>query len=186
MAIPILGGLLDSVFSKVGDVVSEVVVDKDKRNEIKANLERLRLETSDKAQQRIHEQMLAQTAINKQEAGHASLFVAGWRPFVGWVSGVGLAYGVLLEPLFSWTARVMFKYGGSFPEIDATILMFALGGMLGIGTMRTVEKVQGVSRESLSDVSVHQPGAVGIPVEQLNMDPKTGRVKTPENAPWHT
>lgn len=153
MGIPILGDILDSVFGKVGDVVSEVVVDKDKRNQIKADLERLRLEASDKAEQRVHEEVMGQIAINNTEAQHKSIFVAGWRPFVGWVSGVGLAYGVIVEPLFSWTARVWFNYTGSFPEIDPGLLIFALGGMLGIGTMRTVEKVKGVSSDNLNNAA---------------------------------
>ena len=188
MAIPILGGILDTIFDKVGGVVSEVVVDKDKRNEINANLERLKLEAISQSEARVHEEVMGQLAINKQEASHGSIFVAGWRPFVGWVSGVGLAYGVILEPLFSWTARVWFGYAGSFPDIDPALLIFALGGMLGIGGMRTYEKVKGVSTDTLADApsaSRNHPARVGIPIESINMGPD-GRIKTPAKAPpWN-
>lgn len=180
MAIPILGSILDSVFGKVGDIVSEVVVDKDKRNEINANLERLKFEAIGQSEQRIHEEVMGQLSINQTEAEHKSLFVAGWRPFVGWVSGAGLAYGVILEPLFSWTARVWFSYQGTFPDIDPALLIFALGGMLGIGTMRTVERIKGVATDDLTTGKastrniVPEIAYVSNPVVQ----------SIPEDAPW--
>lgn len=190
MAIPILGGILDEIFGSVKDVVSEVVVDKDKRNQINADLQRMQLEYRDKAEQRVHEQLISQTEINKVEAGHSSIFVAGWRPAAGWASVAGLVYATLLEPLSSWSARVVFKYSGPFPEIDPTLLIFVLGGMLGIGAMRSYEKVRGVSTDVIADNAaasrnVPHRRTDGIPVEQINMDPKTGRIRTPENAPWH-
>lgn len=187
MAIPILGSIIDELVGGVKDVVSEVVVDKDKRNQINADLERMRLDYKDKAEARETEVRVAQIELNKQEAQHSSIFVAGWRPFVGWVSGVGLAYGVLIEPFFSWTARVVFEYAGNFPEIDPTVLIFALGGMLGIGSMRTIEKVKGVSTDVLADSPAASRNAPsrGIPVEQIGMNPRTGRIEyPPQEAPW--
>lgn len=175
MAIPIIGDILGEVFGKVGDVVSEVVVDKDKRNEIKANLERLKLEAIDKSEQRLHEQMLGQMEINKVEAGSSSLFVAGWRPAAGWASVGGLVYATLLEPLCSWAARVLFDYTGPFPEIDPTLLIFVLGGMLGIGAMRSYEKVKGVSSDVLEDL----PAASRNVPRVVSSQPPL-----PEEAPW--
>lgn len=174
MAIPILGDIIDTVFGKVGDVVSEVVVDKDKRNEINANLERIKLEAIDKSEQRVHEEVMGQLEINKTEAQHKSIFVAGWRPFVGWTSGVGLAYGVIFEPMASWFARVVLDYNGNFPEIDPTLLIFSLGGMLGIGGMRTLEKIKGVSSDTIAD----------NPAASRNRPNKDPINLLPENAPW--
>ena len=88
--------------------------------------------------------MVAQTDINKVEAASSSLFVAGWRPFVGWVGGFGLAYAAIIEPFMRFVAT-MSGYTGSFPAIDTTITMQILFGLLGLGAMRSYDKVKGVA-----------------------------------------
>jgi len=80
-----------------------------------------------------------QLDINKTEAQHPSVFVAGWRPFVGWVGGFALAYVAILEPLARFSA-VLAGYEGEFPAIDTTLTMQVLLGMLGIGGMRSFDK----------------------------------------------
>jgi hypothetical protein len=85
-------------------------------------------------------QITAQLAVNQAEASNASMFVAGWRPFIGWVCGVGLATQFLIGPLFTWAAAL----AGQpivFPSLDMGTLLTLLLGMLGLGTMRTYEKV---------------------------------------------
>lgn len=93
--------------------------------------------------------LTGQLEINKQEAQHKSIFVAGWRPFCGWVGGFGLAYATILEPLMRFVAEVVFLYSGNFPVIDTTLTMQILLGMLGLGVMRTREKEKGVHKNSL-------------------------------------
>ena len=88
---------------------------------------------------------MAQIDVNKTEAQSASLFVSGWRPFVGWVCGFALFYVAILEPTARFTAQVIFAYAGGFPVIDTTITMQVLFGMLGLGGMRTYEKAKGVA-----------------------------------------
>lgn len=88
--------------------------------------------------------MVAQTDINKVEAASSSMFVAGWRPFVGWVGGFGLAYAAILEPMLRLTATLS-GYTGEFPAIDTTITMQILFGLLGLGAMRSYDKVKGVA-----------------------------------------
>lgn len=84
-----------------------------------------------------------QADVNKAEAGSQSLFVAGWRPFVGWVCGAG--FGVtILGPLLSWIAALA-GHPVTFPSLDTESLMTLLLGMLGLGGMRTAEKLKGVS-----------------------------------------
>lgn len=83
----------------------------------------------------------AQTTINLEEAKHGSLFVAGWRPFIGWVGGFCLAYVAIIEPLMSWIAMVK-GYTGSFPKIDTSITLQVLMGILGLGAMRSFDKKQ--------------------------------------------
>jgi len=88
--------------------------------------------------------MVAQTDINKVEAASSSMFVAGWRPFVGWVGGFGLAYAAILEPILRLIAT-LWGYTGEFPVIDTTITMQILFGLLGLGAMRSYDKVKGVA-----------------------------------------
>lgn len=178
MAIPIIGDILSGLVGGVKDVVSEVIVDKDKRNEIEASLERLRLEAEDKAEQRIHDARIAQIEVNKEEAKSEKLFVAGWRPAVGWICALGLAWATVLQPLFSWFSTVSFGYTGAFPEIDSTLLIFVLGGILGIGSMRSFEKVRGVSTDTIADSSV---SSRNLP---SNILPQSFN-EAPEDAPWH-
>lgn len=86
----------------------------------------------------------AQTDTNKAEAASPSTFVAGWRPFVGWVCGSGFAVQFVVGPLVEWLAAV-FGHPVKFPQLDLGTMMPLLLGMLGLGGMRTVEKVQGVN-----------------------------------------
>ena len=85
-----------------------------------------------------------QMEINKVEAGSSSVFVAGWRPFAGWVCGLGLAYVSILEPILRLTATLV-GYTGEFPSIDTTLTMQVLLGMLGMGGLRTLDKIKGVA-----------------------------------------
>jgi hypothetical protein len=87
--------------------------------------------------------MKGQVEIDKIEAANSNLFVAGWRPFIGWVCGVGLATQFLIGPLFTWIAA-MFGKTVVFPVLDLGTLATLLFGMLGLSGMRTVEKVNGV------------------------------------------
>ena len=80
-----------------------------------------------------------QLQINAVEAAHRSIFVAGWRPFIGWVGGVSLAYAGILEPLMRFIATVA-GYEGDFPLIETASTITILMGMLGIGGMRSYDK----------------------------------------------
>ena len=85
---------------------------------------------------------LAQIEVNKEEAKSLNVFVAGWRPFVGWVCGIGLGYVAIVEPVLRFVAQVMFGYLGDFPEIDTMLTMQVLLGILGLGALRTTEKAK--------------------------------------------
>lgn len=90
--------------------------------------------------------LAGQMDINKLEAQNASVFVSGWRPFVGWVCGAGLAYAALIEPISRFVAVVGFKYAGVFPVLDTDITLQILLGLLGLAGMRSFEKKVGVAR----------------------------------------
>jgi hypothetical protein len=86
-----------------------------------------------------------QLNINAEEAKSSSLFVSGWRPFVGWSCGFALCYAAILDPILRFGAVVWFGYAGEFPEIDTNITMQVLLGMLGLAGMRSYEKKEGVA-----------------------------------------
>lgn len=90
--------------------------------------------------------LLAQIEVNKTEAASSSVFVAGWRPFVGWACGVGLVVPSAVIPVLSWCAGVLGAKVPAPPVIDETILAQLLFGMLGLGGLRTFEKSRGVAR----------------------------------------
>lgn len=87
---------------------------------------------------------LAQIGVNTEEAKSLNVFVAGWRPFVGWVGGSALAYAAIVEPIARFVAQVAYGYHGAFPVIDTTLTLQVLTGLLGLGAMRTFEKHQDV------------------------------------------
>ena len=85
-----------------------------------------------------------QMDINKVEAANPSVFVSGWRPSVGWVCSSGLAIQFVVGPLAEWGSTL---YGTpvKFPQMDMGTMMPLLLGMLGLGAMRTAEKISGVA-----------------------------------------
>ena len=91
---------------------------------------------------------LAQVSLNQTEAASKSIFVAGWRPFIGWICGFGLAYAFILSPLMQFAVVLAMETPPDFPVLDISELMPILLGMLGLGGLRTYEKVKGVSRET--------------------------------------
>ena len=84
-----------------------------------------------------------QMAIDQAEAASSSLFVAGWRPAVGWACVAAFVYHLLLQPFLTYVMAI-FGHHFPLPVFDAAMLNTILMGMLGLGTMRTVEKVKGV------------------------------------------
>lgn len=136
----ILGGILGDLIKPVTDIIGEVVVDKDKKKELELELAKL----VDQADQRYHTELMGQMEVNKEEAKHASLFVAGWRPFIGWVGGVGLGYTFVLAPFIEFLARAN-GFVGDMPLPDSTQLMTLITAMLGVGAMRSFDKMKGTA-----------------------------------------
>lgn len=90
------------------------------------------------------QQVVAQLEINAREAQHASIFVAGWRPFFGWVGGVGFLYATVIQPMVVWYGSA--KGWPVPPELNLDLLWVVITGMLGIGGLRTFEKAKKVSK----------------------------------------
>ena len=90
-----------------------------------------------------------QLQINAVEAGHKSIFVAGWRPFVGWVGGFSLAYAGIVEPIMRFVS-VLAGYTGEFPMIETASTITILMGMLGLGGMRSYDKKNKTQTDSIN------------------------------------
>jgi len=86
--------------------------------------------------------MQSQMAVNAEEAKSPNMFVAGWRPYIGWVCGTGFAVQFVVGPLLSWSSRIA-GHPVDVPALDLGVMMPLLLGMLGLGALRTAEKVQG-------------------------------------------
>ena len=118
--------MLAQLIGPVTGLLDKFIVDKDQANA-------LAHEISTMAERHAQELAKGQLAVNAVEAAHKSLFVAGWRPFVGWVSGIGLAYNVIISQILG----IWFKV----PTVDPSLLTPVLMGMLGMGAMRSFEKI---------------------------------------------
>lgn len=103
-------------------------------------------EISTMAERHAQELAKGQLEVNKVEAASKSMFVAGWRPFIGWVCGIGFLSNFIIIPMANF-GLALAEVSIVIPMIDTTQMMPVLMGMLGLGAMRTVEKVQKVSRE---------------------------------------
>lgn len=125
--IPVLGPLLDRV-------LGAFLPDPGKRQEVILTV-LSQLQASD----------LAQLDVNKAEAGSGSVFVAGWRPFIGWSCGAALCFQYVLSPLLVWGGDLVGHPLPAPPKLDAVLweLMF---GMLGMGALRSFEKIKGVAK----------------------------------------
>jgi hypothetical protein len=134
-----IASLITSLLPAVTDVVGRFLpADPEK----KAAAER---EIKSALQTHLAQVDLAQLGINKVEAAHRSMFVAGWRPFIGWTCGVALAYSYVLQPILVF-ALAQSGYLIELPRMDLTELTPILMGMLGLGGLRTFEKYKGVAK----------------------------------------
>jgi|TARA_R110000868_G_scaffold154275_2_gene380367 hypothetical protein len=132
-------GLLSAVLPSVMEVAGRFLPeDKEKR----AAAER---EIQAKLTDSLAQVDLAQLGINKVEAAHRSMFVAGWRPFIGWTCGVALMYTYVLQPILVF-GLAQSGYLIDLPKMDLGELMPVLMGLLGLGGLRSWEKVKGVAK----------------------------------------
>jgi hypothetical protein len=89
---------------------------------------------------------LAQMAINREEARSRNIFVAGWRPFIGWTCGISLAWTYVGVPMLQFALAQTDQLHVVLPALDMSEMMPVLLGMLGLGGLRTFEKFKGVSK----------------------------------------
>ena len=126
--------MLQALIGPVTGLLDKFIEDKDQKA-------RLAHDIATMAEKHAHEAAMAQTDINKAEAQHRSIFVAGWRPFVGWTCGIALCYHFVLQPFLVFLLY-SFGYQVDLPVFDMTTLTTILMGMLGLGGLRSYEKVK--------------------------------------------
>jgi|TARA_X000000950_G_C13753568_1_gene593689 hypothetical protein len=126
--------ITESITDIADKVLGKFIADKD-----------LKMKLEHELKTELHRANMAQISVNKQEAKHRSIFVAGWRPFTGWSCAVALCYHFLVQPLLVFVFSV---YGMQFtlPEFDMGSLMTILLGMLGLGGLRTYEKQKNLTQ----------------------------------------
>lgn len=129
--------ILGPIFEMGRTLIDRFLPDPEKRRE--AEMELLRMAADGELKQ-----VLAQLEINAREAQHPSVWVAGWRPFFGWAGGVGFVYAVIGQPLLAWAAAI--KGWPAPPSLNLDLLWVVVTGMLGIGGLRSLEKVKGATK----------------------------------------
>jgi hypothetical protein len=139
-----LGGIVQAV----GQIADDLITTDKERLDAELELKRLGLEAS-----RIEADLVqGQLDVNRVEAASSSLFVAGWRPAIGWIGAAALGYQFLAYPLLVWSWALLQARGlapghlAPPPMLDTDALWVVLSGMLGIAGLRSVEKVKGVAR----------------------------------------
>lgn len=135
--------VISGLFSAAQSLIERFFPDPEKK--AAAQLELLRMQQNGDLAQLAAETDLAklQIQVNLEEAKSTNWFVAGWRPGIGWVCGAALAYAALIEPLARFVAKVWFGYSGEFPVISTDLTLQILMGLLGLGAMRSIEKIKG-------------------------------------------
>lgn len=135
--------LLDFLVGPVMDIVNKLIPDPAAKAQAQLQLMQLQQSEEFKEIDAAIQTAKLQTDTNTVEASNSNLFVAGWRPFVGWICGLGLFYQVFGLQLLAWICAL--NHWPIPQSADVGTLITMLGGMLGLGAMRTVEKTKGIT-----------------------------------------
>ena len=131
--------MIQALIGPVTGLLDKFIEDKDTKN-------KLAHEIATMSERHMQEQIMGQLEINKAEAQHRSIFVAGWRPFLGWGLAFAMIWHFVLVPMVTFG----FAYAGmtapDLPVFDMDSLLTVLLGMLGLGGLRTVEKIKMVTK----------------------------------------
>ena len=131
--------MLDKLIGPVSSLLDKFVEDADQKA-------KLAHEIATMSQRHAQELALAQIDVNAAEAASGSLFKGGWRPFIGWTCGFAFFYHFVGQPLAIFALTVGGMEIPTLPEFEMGTLLTVLGGMLGIGGLRTYEKQKGLTK----------------------------------------
>tara|TARA_R100000808_G_scaffold251_2_gene1491 strand:+ start:258 stop:662 length:405 start_codon:yes stop_codon:yes gene_type:complete len=130
--------LVSSILPVAGEVIDRLVPDKNGAAKAKQELEKALVHAEVSG-------LIGQIETNKIEAASRSVFIAGWRPFIGWSCGAAMAYSYVLQPILAF-ALAQTGHLIELPRVELGEMMPVLLGMLGLGGMRSFEKFKGVSK----------------------------------------
>ena len=133
---------IGAIFEFGGKIIDKLFPDKDAADKAKLELLRLQQEGAFKELEMVFDNAKGQMAINEAEAKSPNIFVSGWRPAVGWVCVSAYAFNYLIMPLANWLVKFGDVNAPAIVALDTGELTTLLFGMLGIGTLRTVEKLK--------------------------------------------
>ena len=126
--------MIDKLIEPVSQILDKFIADKD-----------LKIKLQHELNQELHKANMAQIEVNKVEAQHRTVFVAGWRPFTGWICASALAYHFIIEPILIFALATQ-NIQLTLPTFDMGSLLTVLMGMLGLGGLRTYEKAKGITK----------------------------------------
>ena len=131
--------MLQALIGPVTGLLDKFIEDKDQKA-------KLAHEIATMSEKHTQEALLAQLEINKAEAQSGSLFKGGWRPAVGWTCAIAVLYHFILKDLIIFVCAIAGLTMPDLPSFDMGTLLTVLGGMLGIGGLRTYEKQKGLTK----------------------------------------
>ena len=131
--------MIQALIGPATKLLGKFIEDKDTKNKIA-------FELSTMAEKHAQQLAMAQIEVNKAEAQSGSIFKGGWRPAVGWICAFAFAYHFIIKDLIMFICGVAGLELPDLPEFDMGTLLTVLGGMLGIGGLRTYEKQKGLTK----------------------------------------
>ena len=131
--------MIESLIAPVTGLLDKFIEDKDQKAKLAHDIATM-------SQRHAQQLALAQIKVNEAEASSGSLFKGGWRPFVGWVCGVAFCYHFIIQPLIVFVVALTGTTIPDLPSFDMGTLLTVLGGLLGIGGLRTYEKQKGLTK----------------------------------------
>jgi hypothetical protein len=131
--------MIQALIGPVTSLLDKFIEDKDQKAKLAHDLATM-------AEKHAHELARGQLEINKAEAAHRNIFVAGWRPFIGWTCGIALFWHFVGLPITLFVVSWMAIEIPELPAFEMETLMTVLMGMLGLGGLRTFEKFKGITK----------------------------------------
>ena len=131
--------MIQALIGPATKLLGKFIEDKDTKNKLAHDIATM-------AEKHAQELAKGQLEINKAEAQHRSIFVAGWRPFIGWTCGIALCWHFVLAPVTVFLCAYIGMDIPNLPSFDMASLMTVLMGMLGLGGLRSFEKYKGLTK----------------------------------------
>ena len=131
--------MIDKLIGPISGLLDKFVADADTKAQLAHDIATM-------SERHAQDLALAQIQVNAAEAASGSIFKGGWRPFIGWTCGLAFFYHFVGQPIAVFVMTVTGTEVPALPDFDMGTLLTVLGGMLGIGGLRTYEKQKGITK----------------------------------------